>query len=219
MSYPQQGGYPQQPYPQQPYPAAPSGGSPATAIIAAVLALAIAGFEVVLLVNESTLIENLSKLPGGIVTILVGQLIVGLVMLIGSIVTFARKTAGAVLILIGALLGVASVLTEPLMLPGGSKNLGLFYETIFEFGQAEATCRALIVIVAPLALIFAVLPPTFKYLRGNRNGDYAGYGAYPQQPGYPVDPNSGGFPQQGYPQQGGYPQQQQGGGYPQQPGW
>ncbi|ALG06575.1 hypothetical protein [Kibdelosporangium phytohabitans] len=236
MSYPQQGGYPQQPYPQQPYPAAPSGGgSPATAIIAAVLALAIAGFEVVLLVNESTWIENLDKLPGEVVMILVGQLLTGLVMLIGSIVTFARKTAGAVLILIGALVGLASVLTEPLMLPGGSKNLGRFYETVFEFGSAEATFRALIVIIAPLALIFAVLPPTFKYLRGNRDdfSQYPGGGGYPQQPGYPVDPNSGGFPQQGYPanpssggfpqqgypQQGGYPQQQQGGGYPQQPGW
>nr|WP_052478562.1 hypothetical protein [Kibdelosporangium sp. MJ126-NF4]CEL19121.1 Twin-arginine translocation protein TatA [Kibdelosporangium sp. MJ126-NF4]CTQ95077.1 Twin-arginine translocation protein TatA [Kibdelosporangium sp. MJ126-NF4] len=233
MSYPQQGGYPQQPYPQQqPYQAAPSGGgNPATAIIAGLLALAVAGFATVVLVNMFDAIGG-REMPGEMITIVSLYGVGGLLLLVGAILTFLRKVAGAVLIIIGAIVGLAAMLTEPLLMRIGV-DYGVYMEFVFQFEQAEGTFRALTLIVAPLALIVAVLPPTFKYLRGSSNDGYASYGGYPQQPGYPVDPNSGGFPQQGYPanpgsggfpqqsypQQGGYPQQQQGGGHPQQPGW
>ncbi|CAM4071179.1 hypothetical protein KIPE111705_39075 [Kibdelosporangium persicum] len=237
MTYPQQGGYPQQPYPQhqQPYPSAPAGGgNPATAIIAAVLALAVAAFEIVVLVNWLDVIgSRFSAVPADLMVTLVVQALATLLLIVGAIIVLLRKTAGAVLTIIGAILALVGFFLEPIL--GFEGQVGRFLESVFEFGESGATFRALILIGAPLVLIFAALPPTFKYLRGNRNDypqQYPPSGGYPQQgyqadpssggfpqQGYPANPNSGGFPQQGYPQQGGYPQQQQGGGYPQQQGW
>lgn len=238
MTYPQQGGYPQQPYSQQqPYQPTPArGGNPATAIIAALLALALAAFEIVLLVKWLDLIgSDFGDVPADLLVTLAIQALATLVLIIGAILLLLRKTAGAVLAIIGSIMAIVAFFLEPILgSPAGRVDIGRFIEAVFEFSNSAATFRALVLIVAPLVLIFAVLPPTFKYLRGKRNDDYnpppgGGYpqqghpadpnsGGFPQQ-GYPANPNSGGFPQQGYPQQGGYPQQQQGGGYPQQQGW
>ncbi|MFC0114433.1 hypothetical protein [Kibdelosporangium aridum] len=230
MTYPQQGGYPQQPYPQQqPYQPEPrSGGNPATAIITVLFALACAAFEIVLLVNWLELIDGqFGSLPGELIVVLVIQAVATLLLVLGAILALLRKTAGAVLAIAGAIVALAGFFIEPLL--ADRPNLGRYLESVFEFGNSAATFRALVAIAAVLTLIFAVLPPTFKYLRGNRNDDfpqqqYPGSGGFPQQ-GYQANPNSGGFPQQqypnsgGFPQQGGYPQQQQGGGHPQQQGW
>lgn len=228
MTYPQQGGYPQ-PFPQQPYHPGPSGGAnPATAVIAGILAILIAVFEGVVLGYWFSL-GSLGDMPGQVVTVVALEALVALVLLIGAIMMFARKTAGAVLTIVGAVIAAAGVLLEPVML--GIGRYGRYMEALFQLDTAATLFRVLTLFAAPVVLILAVLPPTFKYLRSSRGSHSPGYpvyGAYPPPPpGYPMDPNSGGFAQPGYPvdpnsgafPQQGYPQQQQGGGYPQQPGW
>jgi hypothetical protein len=235
VSYPQ-GGYPQ----QQPYPVA-SGGrtNPATAVIAGLLALAVAAFEIVLLVKLFEAMGgfgSVSDLPAEVLTVLGMWTLAGLLLVLGSILTFARKMAGAVLIILGSVVAIAGFFLEAVLLL--NSRIGFFLEAVFEFSDAATTCRALTLIVAPLALIAAVLPPTLNHLRGSGSDDYSGgpssggfqqqgydQQGYGQQQGYGA-PNSGGFPAQGYggapgsggfPAQG-YPQQQQPGGYPQQQG-
>jgi hypothetical protein len=230
--------YPQQPYPGGGYTQASGGGTnPATAIIAAVLALAVTAFQIIFLVK--TLSDgSLSEVPGELFVALGATAVGGLLSLLGAMFTFGRKVAGAILIIIGALVSVAGVFLYPLMISsvaGGVKvDIGRYLESLFKFGGAEPTVFALTLICGPLAFIFAIIPPTLRHLRGGggSSDSYGGGDPYQQQqqqayPGYNPSPNSGGFPQQDYPGyqqpqqgQGGYPQQQQGGGYPpQQQGW
>jgi hypothetical protein len=160
----------------------------------------------------------------------------GLILLLGAMFTFGRKTAGAVLIIFGAIAGIVGFFLAPLLGAGGAAGISAYLSQVFDFIDITAIALAAVLIGAPLALIFAVLPSTLRHLRGDGGDEaYAGdqypsSGGFPQQQqqpqgGYPA-PNSEPFPQQGYPGyqpqqgQGGYPPQQQGGGYPpQQLGW
>ncbi|MFD1047219.1 hypothetical protein ACFQ1S_17530 [Kibdelosporangium lantanae] len=231
--------YPQQQYPGGGYtPASGGGTNPATAIIAALLALAVAAFQIVFLVKSFGDGLSLGDLPAQVLITYGVTAVGGLLSLLGAMFTFGRKVAGAVLVVIGALVSVAGVFLFPVMFSsavgGGSIPFGTYLESLFKFGGAEQTVFALTLICGPLAFIFAIIPPTLRHLRGG--GADTSYGdpyqqQQPQQqayPGYNPSPNSGGFPQQDYPGyqqpqqgQGGYPQQpQQGGGYPpQQQGW
>lgn len=225
--------YPQQQYPGGGYtPASGGGTNPATAIIAALLALAVTAFQIIFLVK--TLGDgSLSKLPAQLYVALGATAVGGLLSLLGAMFTFGRKVAGAILVIIGALVSIAGVFLFPLMVSSlaggrGSVPMGRYLESLFQFGGAEQTVFALTLIVGPLAFIFAIIPPTLRYLRGG-GADVSYADPYQQQyqqqayPGYNPAPNSGGFPQQDYPGyqppqqgQGGYPQQQQ---PPQQQGW
>lgn len=227
MSYPQQGGYPQQPYSGGAYPVEPSGGTnPATAIIAGILALVVTACEITYLVKffGSSIGEiGLGKLPWQYLLMLGLDAVAGLLLLLGSMFTFGRKTAGAALIAIGAILAIVGVIILPLTAPKGAIPFGDYLQAIFQFGDITAIVEAVALICSPLAFILAVIPPTTRHLRGS-SGSYDSYqnaGGYQQQP-YNNAPNSGGFPQQqdypgyqpqqgqgGYPQQGGYPNQQQ----------
>jgi hypothetical protein len=193
VSY-QQGGYPQQPYPGAGgYPAAPGGGTnPATAILAAILALAVAGFEGTI-AGQFFGNGGSFNLPTQFIVSPIVQIAVGLFLLIGAILMFARKLAGAILAIIGSIMAIAMFFLEPVIISDGKADIGRFIEAVFQFEQTETIFRALILIVAPLALILAVIPPTLKHLKGVGNAPYAG-------DGYPGYPNP----------QGGYPQQQQG---------
>jgi hypothetical protein len=159
-------------------------------------------------------------------TILIVRSAGALILLVGVILVFVRKVAGAILIALGGAVGVAIVLLYPNIL-GISIGMGDYLELIFKFEETQATFSAIALIASPLALIVSLLPPTLKYLRGRSgSSDYdldypqqPGGGGFPQTPGsgYPQTPASG-YPQtpgSGYPQQG-YPQQPQ---QPQQPGW
>jgi hypothetical protein len=243
VSYPQQGGYPQ----QQPYsggggyPAASGGGTnPATAIIAALLALVVTAAEII---YEVKFFDAFSGVSLSLFTvkmwITIGvPALAGLILLLGAMFTFGRKTAGAVLIIFGAIAGIIGFFLAPLLSPAGASGISVYLSGVFEFGEITTIALAAVLIGSPLALIFAVLPSTLRHLRGDGGDEaYAGdqypsSGGFPQQQqqqpqgGYQA-PNSEPFPQQGYPGyqpqqgQGGYPpQQQQGGGYPpQQQGW
>jgi hypothetical protein len=238
VSYPQQGGYPQQqPYSGGGYPTTPSGGgtNPATAIIAALLALAVTAFEIIFLVNFFDLVKvlgGLGNMPPKMWAVIGVDGVAGLLLLLGAILTFARKTAGAALIIVGSIIAIIGFFLYPVMLRDFSV-VGDYVQAVFKFTTSDATFQALLLICAPLALIFAVLPSTFNHLRGG-GGDsdhdatpYPSSGGFQQQQPYNPNPSSDPFPQQGYPQQqggyppqGGYPQQGQQGGYPpQQQGW
>jgi len=233
VSYPQQGGYP-----QQPYSGTGSGGgtNPATAVIAALLALAVTAFQIIYLVKffgQAPI--SIGDLPTEYLITLGAMAVGGLLTLLGAMFALFRKSAGAVLIVLGAIVAVVSVFLPPLLFTSrlsGKIDFGTYLQGMFQFGDTFATVEALTVICGPLALIFAILPSTLRHLRGSRADSTYGdpyqnqQQAYPQA-GYNSAPNSGGFPQQDYPgyqpqqgQQGGYPQQQQGGGQPpQQQGW
>jgi hypothetical protein len=231
VSYPQQGGYPQQPYSGGGYPAEQGGGTnPATAIIAALLALAVTAFEIVFLVRFFDALGGASfgDIPGKVWAVIGSDGLAGLLLLLGAMFAFGRKMAGSALIIIGSLVAIVGFFLYPLMVLGSASVIGKYLQLVFQFGTSEAIFQALTLIGAPLALIFAAIPPTTRHLRGSSSGsyEYQNAGGYQQQP-YNNAPNSGGFPQQqdypGYqPQQGqgGYPQQQPG-GYPnqQQQGW
>lgn len=205
MSYQQ--GYPQQPLGGfQDYPSG-GRGNPALAIIAAVLALVVAAALVI--VNVDLLKDmpgSISDLPGEMTTVIIVRFAAALILLIGLIMVFVRKLAGAFLIAAGALIGAAIVLLYPVLLKDFFQGVGFgeYLEALFKFKNAQATFPAIALIASPLALIASLLPPTLNYLRGSSASGYD----YPQTP-------SGGYPQVGggYPQQQGYPQQ------PQQPGW
>ena len=199
MSYQQ--GYPQQPASgayQTGYPEEPSrGANPASAIIAAVLALAAAAGLVV--VN----VKSLSDLPSGLgfgdlpsqfKTVVILWFGAALILLVGAAVVLARKVAGAFVVVLGGLAGIAAVLLYPVILGdalGIKIGIGDYLKEVFKFDSTEATFTAIALIASPLALILAILPPTLSYLRGSGGSQ---------------------FPQQNYPQQ---PQQ----GNPQQPNW
>ncbi|QFU86223.1 hypothetical protein [Amycolatopsis sp. YIM 10] len=188
-------GYQQQPGPGHPgqhgYPA-PAQRRPngATAIIAAVLGLVLAGTTGYLTVAELFIdlpaAIGIDDLPGGVLTfygLLTGCAVFAL---IGSLITFFRATAGAILLLIGGLLGVVAVFLEPVFSALWNSNYGRYFEAVFDFGQSEAVLRFMIMVLAPLTLILAVLPTTFRYL-GYKPQAQPIYGppqGYPPQQGW-----------------------------------
>src|SRR3954464_13517675 len=131
--------YPQQPYPGGGYTQASGGGTnPATAIIAALLALAVTAFQIIFLVK--TLSDgSLSEVPGELFVALGATAVGGLLSLLGAMFTFGRKVPGAILIIIGALVSVAGVFLYPLMISsvaGGVKvDIGKYLESLFKFGD------------------------------------------------------------------------------------
>jgi hypothetical protein len=178
-------GYPQQ-YPQQPPLHSPNG---ATAIIAALLGLGLAGIVGYLPVYVFIDIPagaSIGDLPGEALTILGLYFGAAIVLLLGAVVTLFRGVFGAVLLIIGALVALASVLLEPALLYESA--YGLFFDLMFQFLADAAFVRVGAIVLAPIVLLFAALRPTFKYLSHKpvpRN-------PYAQQPGYSA-------PQQGYP--------------------
>jgi hypothetical protein len=186
VSYPQQGGYPQQPY--QPAPAVGS-TNPFTAVLAALLALSVAAFEIVVLVRFFDVINfsTLGDQPVEVLVVLGAQAAATLFLVLGAMFTFARKMAGTVLIVIGSILALAAFFLLPVL---NKIDLGQYLEVVFTFGAAQQTFQALILIVSPLALLVSVLPPTLNHLRGGRD-DYDPYSG--------GGPGSGGFQQPDFP--------------------
>lgn len=193
MSYPQQGGYPQQqPYQQQPVPSG-RGTNPFTAILASLLALAVAGFEIIVLVRYFDVINfsNLGDQPVEILVVLGLQAAAALFLVLGAMFTFGRKMAGTVLIVIGSIVALAGFFVYPVLF---KIDLGQYLDAVFQFGGSQQTFLALTLIVSPLALLMSVLPPTLNHLRGGRD-DYDPYSGGPGSGGFqqPEFPNIPGF--------------------------
>ncbi|MPZ83685.1 MAG: hypothetical protein GEV28_26150 [Actinophytocola sp.] len=179
MAYPQgnwqQGGYsPQTPgYPQQ-----PPRGNPAPAVIAGVLGLGVAGTLGYQCVDLLMDIPDGFSLPGRWTAMIVAHLVVVAIALLGAVLVFARRIAGAFLLLAAALLTVLVVLVDPVLANGiavtmlgaapdisATGEVGAYYELLVEFGNEQAVLRFLAACVALVLLVIAALPPVLNYLR------------------------------------------------------
>ncbi|GAB3488797.1 hypothetical protein [Amycolatopsis cihanbeyliensis] len=171
-------GHPATPPPGYSRPARPR-PSGATAIIAAVLALPLAGIAGYLPVDVF-IDYGVDTLPGTLLTLLGCYLGAAVFLLIGALLTFFRVIAGAIMLLIGALLGLAAPLLEPALL--GGNDYGTYFEAVFQLEFENAFVRLGAIVLAPVVLILAALPPTFRYL-GHRPRPMP---TYDPRPGYPA---------------------------------
>lgn len=200
-------------YGQGGYPAPPQRPNPVTAILAAVfgLLLAVGGglivVNVIVQLNDAGL--SIGDLPGNALTSIGLFLGAALFALLGALITFFRSAAGAILLLLGAVVGIAAFLLYPAL---AKMKFGMFMSMVFDFNNAASFGMAAVLAFSPLTLVFAALPPTFRHLR--HRAPAAGFdpsqgGGYPPQqppPGYP--PQQPGYPPQQGPQQQGYPPNQ-----------
>lgn len=198
MSYPQSGGFQQQPYQQggqggygggYNHPAQ-TGGSPATAIIAGILGIAVTALLAI--PAFKMLGDSPDNAPSQLTIMVVLLFAAAAVCAIGAVLTFVRQIAGAFVLLIGALVSIAAILLQPVLIGSAMKDAGApdeavpgvgdFLEAIFKFNAFEDSCLAIALIVSPILLIFSVIPPTLNWLRGSAAGAQAYGGGYPQQP-------------------------------------
>lgn len=178
QSPPQYGGY------QGGYPEPGAGANPTLAIIAGLLGLAAVGALLVVNFNQLGDMAGASfgDLPGEFQTVVVLRFAAAAVLLIGAVIVFIRKLAGAIVLVLGALAGISAILLYPVLLAdflGGQLDLGSYLEEIFKFDGTFATFSAVALIAAPLALILVILPPSLSYLKGSAPS--GGYDGYPQQ--------------------------------------
>jgi hypothetical protein len=184
----QQGGYGQggggYNYPAQ------SSGNAATAIIAGILGIVAAILVVISAIKYTTSLGDgvsLGDLPGEFTTIVISLYAAGVICVIGAIITFVRKIAGAFILVFGAIVVAAAILLQPALvssavegLGGAAPSFGDFFSELFKFDDTVSACEASALICAPLILIFAVIPPTLNWLRSS---GAAAHGGYQQQQG------------------------------------
>ncbi|WP_290062629.1 hypothetical protein [Amycolatopsis solani] len=120
---------------------------------------------------------SLGALPGLVLVDFAGYLVAGLVLLLGSLATLFRATAGAVLLGVGALLAIGALLMEPVSM---GVPLARFADAMFTRGGLAMLDRVGLATLSVLVLVLAFLPPTFRYLRYRAAlPALAGPGAYP----------------------------------------
>lgn len=142
--------------------ARPSG---VTAVLAGLLGLpaaVAAGFVPVKIFLDMPAEFSLGMLPALVLVDLGAFLLAGLVLLLGSLATLFRATAGAVLLGLGALLAIGALLTEPL---SAGVPLSRFVDAMFTHGGLAMVDRVGLAGLSVFVLVLAFLPPTFRYLR------------------------------------------------------
>ncbi|MFD9887767.1 hypothetical protein ACFWY9_00395 [Amycolatopsis sp. NPDC059027] len=180
-------------HPQQPVPypgqARPSGGTAITAAVLALVAFLLDGYFVVRGLGDVRYYD----LPG-----LIGYLHLiptVLLLLVGSILVFARVKAGAVLLLIGAGLDVLAWVAVAALTGGESLN----YLELLAYAPLIGIVDLLGLLIAVAVVILAALPPTRRYLSASRqpiqHGPPVPYG-YPPSQGYDPPPHPGQHPPQ-----------------------
>lgn len=179
-------GYPaQQPGPAGfGYPAQQARPSGATAIIAAALGLlgALAsGFIPIRYFIGLPSGFSLSNLPAFALVELVLYLLAALFLLIGALTTFFRSVIGAVLLILGSLLAIVAVVLEPIAFRVPYR---IHLDILLRFATFDGVLRLAMIVFGLLALLLAILPPTWKYLRRR------------PAPAQPYQPQNQ-FPQQG----------------------
>jgi hypothetical protein len=194
MGYPQQNwqGYPQQGYPGPGYPA-PEQGSPALAVITGVIGLGIAGMLTWQTLDLMSILDGV-PVPDTWTVMNIAHFAVAGILLLGAVLVFARLVAGAVILMIGAALTLAALLTAPLyvdevafsmfdlssppsFIPTG--EAGDYYRALFEFANTQGTLRFIALVLGVILLITALLPPSLNWLRRPRQNGYS-----TQQPGW-----------------------------------
>jgi hypothetical protein len=120
---------------------------------------------------------SLGALPVWVLVDLAAFLLAGLVLLLGSLATLFRATAGAVLLGLGALLAIGALLTEPL---SAGVPPARFVDAVFTHGGLAMADRVGLAALSVLVLVLAFLPPTFRYLRYRTPTlpAFSGQGAY-----------------------------------------
>jgi hypothetical protein len=143
-------------------------------------AAAAAGYVPVRIFLDMPAEFSLGALPGLVLADLAGYLVAGLVLLLGSLATFFRATAGAVLLGVGALLAIGALLTEPLSV---GVPLARFADAMFTHGGVAMIDRVGLAALSVLVLVLAFVPPTFRYLRYRAPllPALSGQGAYPSR--------------------------------------
>lgn len=172
-------------------------GSAGLAVTAGILGLVLAGCLGYATIDMLGDIPDGADMPGGYTALFVLHFLVAGLGLLGAILVFARQVAGAFVLLGTGLLAVVAIVVDPLMAeglfffllgdlpttpPSATGDFGLYWETMFEFGNEQAVMFAVSLVLGVILLIIAALPPSLNYLRGSSRGQ-AGYG-YPQQPSW-----------------------------------
>lgn len=174
-----QGGYQQPPMgyagpdPNQP--------GPGLAVTSGIVGLGAGG---VLLTQTIMLMSDFGDAPGlpdgWMVMNIAHFAAVGLAVL-GAILVFVRQIAGAFLLMTSALVTVAVILLDPLLVKGlfftllgslpefepSTDDFGNYFSAMFEFGNEQAVLRVVALALGVLLLIIAALPPSLRWLRGS----------------------------------------------------
>ncbi|WP_156096656.1 hypothetical protein [Amycolatopsis jejuensis] len=90
-------------------------------------------------------------------------LVAALVLLVGAVATFFRATAGAFLLIAGALIAAGAILLEPTL--NGPPAYAEYFRTLLRFETFAAIDRVALSAAVLLVFVLAVLPTTFGYLR------------------------------------------------------
>jgi hypothetical protein len=184
MSYPQQQW---QAYMAQAYPEpVVRRGSPVLAIMSAIVGLGIAGTMVWQTVELLDLADGV-ELPGGWLAMVIAHFVVAGVAAIGAVLVFSRLVAGAVVLMICAVLTIGVLLAAPFVAEGVAGTMvssipgyatsaeELYFHELFEFefDNSQATLRFAALALGVILLITAMLPPSLKWLRRSRQNDYS----------------------------------------------
>lgn len=157
-------GYAQQQGPANGQPAPQRRPSGATAVLAGLLGLLVAGVIAYVPIQVFIALPSgfsIGDLPGKALVYICVALAAGFCLLLGALMAFFRAFAGAILLILGALLTITAILLEASL----NSSFGGYFQAVFSFAGLDEIVRAAAVIGAPLVLLLAVLPPTFKYLR------------------------------------------------------
>lgn len=165
-------------------------GSPVLAGFSALVGLGIAGVLVWQTLDLlSFLGDALSELPGSWTAMIVVHFAIAGIAVIGAVLVFARRIAGAFILLTSALLTIAALLAAPVFVEEvgftlvnllepdlvGSNLDNLYFDRLFafEFDNIQVTLRLAALVLGVLLLIIAVLPPSLNWLRRPRRNPYS----------------------------------------------
>ncbi len=133
-------------------------GNPALAVVAGIIGIGIAG---VLAYQTIDLLVDLGDvrgdIPGGWTVMIVLHLVVAGLGLLGAILVFVRQVAGAFVLLAAATFAIAVLILDPALAEG------------VWFTMLGA------LVLAPVLLIIAALPPSLGWPRGPRPSGYPQY--------------------------------------------
>lgn len=161
-------------------------GSPALAILSAIVGLGIAGT----LVWQTMALLDLTdgvELPGGWMAMVIAHFAIAGIAVIGAVLVFARRVAGAFLLMLSAVLTIGVLLAAPLIAEGVSVSMvsaipsyatspeALYFHELFEFefDNSQVTLRFAALALGVILLITALLPPSLNWLRRPRHNDYS----------------------------------------------
>ncbi|MBB4688454.1 hypothetical protein [Amycolatopsis jiangsuensis] len=161
-------GYPARELPRElsPEPAPPRRPGSGTAIAAGVLGLVAAVAAGYLPITQFLDIPSgfsLGDLPRWTLVDLAGFLVAALALLVGSVATFFRAVAGAVLLIFGALVAAGAILLEPAL--GGGISYTEYFHEVLRLDGFAAIDRAVLMGSALIVLLLAASPRTLGYLR------------------------------------------------------